>query len=100
MGVIEDRVRHRPPGSYTSQLLAGGADLIGAKLCEEARELAEAARTADDVGRRKAVVLEAADLLYHTFVLLGFCGAGLPEVEAELARRFGVSGLEEKATRR
>ena len=42
---------------------------------------------------------EAADLIYHLFVMLGFKQIALAEVEAELARRFGISGLDEKAAR-
>jgi phosphoribosyl-ATP pyrophosphohydrolase len=81
--------------SYTSRLLAGGVPAIGAKVTEEAGELAAAAAAeADD-----RVVSEAADLVYHTLVLLACRGLGLAQVEAELARRFGVSGLDEKAGR-
>jgi phosphoribosyl-ATP pyrophosphohydrolase len=98
MSVIEDRRARRPTGSYTVQLLAGGSEAIGAKVLEEARELVEAARAAGP-GGRQPVIHEAADLLYHLLVLLAHGGVLLDEVEAELARRFGVSGLEEKARR-
>lgn len=98
MAVIEDRKTRRPPGSYTTQLLDGGVEAIGAKVCEEAGEVVAAARDADLEGR-SAVVHEAADLLYHLFVLLACCSVSLADVEAELARRFGASGLEEKAKR-
>jgi phosphoribosyl-ATP pyrophosphohydrolase len=45
-------------------------------------------------------VREAADLVYHLFVLLAWRGVGLDEVETELAHRFGISGLDEKASRK
>ena len=98
MQVIEDRRAKRPAGSYTSQLLDGGIDAMGAKLCEEAYELIDAARLADQ--SPEAVVHEAADLVYHLLVLLADCNVSFSQVEAELARRFGVSGLAEKAARR
>lgn len=99
MAVIEDRKRERPAGSYTVGLLEGGVDAIGTKIREEAAELAEAARRADE-GRGEAVIHEAADLIYHLFVMLAYSGVTLDAVEEELARRFGVSGLQEKASRR
>jgi len=99
MAVIEDRKRERPPGSYTAELFGGGVDAIGAKLCEEAAELVEAARlTGED--RSKAVIHEAADLVYHLLVMLAHCDTTFDAVEAELARRFGVSGIAEKASRK
>ena len=84
--------------SYTAKLLAGGVEKIGGKIIEEAAELIDAAGEPDDAGRTHTVH-EAADLFYHTLVLLAARGVRLAEVEAELARRFGVSGLEEKASR-
>jgi len=81
--------------SYTSRLLAGGVPAIGAKVTEEAGELVVAAdRETDD-----RVVSEAADLVYHMLVLLACRGVRLAQVEDELARRFGISGLDEKAAR-
>lgn len=81
--------------SYTSRLLAGGVTKIGGKVTEEAGELVAAAAGEND----ERVVAEAADLLYHTLVLLAARDLRLSAVEAELARRFGVSGLDEKAAR-
>ena len=81
--------------SYTARLLAGGPATAGAKVTEEAGEFVRAAEgEADD-----RVVAEAADLVYHTLVLLACRDRSFAEVEAELARRFGVSGLDEKAAR-
>jgi phosphoribosyl-ATP pyrophosphohydrolase len=81
--------------SYTSRLLAGGVPAIGAKVTEEAGELVAAAAAEPDA----RVVSEAADLVYHTLVLLACRGLGLAQVEDELSSRFGISGLEEKASR-
>ncbi len=81
--------------SYTSRLLAGGVPAIAAKVTEEAGELVRAAAAESD----ERVVAEAADLVYHMLVLLACRDVPLARVEDELARRFGVSGLEEKAAR-
>ena len=81
--------------SYTSRLLAGGVPAIGGKVTEEAGELVAAADHETD----ERVVSEAADLVYHMLVLLACRGIGLAQVETELARRFGISGLDEKASR-
>jgi phosphoribosyl-ATP pyrophosphohydrolase/phosphoribosyl-AMP cyclohydrolase len=81
--------------SYTRKLLAGGAVAIGNKIREEADELARA--LADESNER--VVAEAADEIYHLLVGLLLRDIDLRQVEGELARRFGVSGLTEKANR-
>jgi phosphoribosyl-ATP pyrophosphohydrolase len=96
---IRDRAEKPSEKSYTSKLLAEGAPAIGAKVIEEAREFVEAASEPGDAGRSH-FVYEAADLVYHALVLLRHRGVELTEVETELARRFGVSGLEEKAGRK
>ncbi|RLS33476.1 MAG: phosphoribosyl-ATP diphosphatase [Planctomycetota bacterium] len=81
--------------SYTARLFHAGAHKIGGKLTEEAGELAMAGvADADD-----RVVAECADLLYHALVLLAHRGVPLASVTAELERRCGRSGLEEKASR-
>ncbi len=98
MEVIENRRSHPSEKSYTTKLLNGGVEKIGAKVLEEAAEVVEAAGEPGADGRQH-LVYEAADLLYHLFVMLGHREIGLNEVEAELARRFGISGLEEKASR-
>jgi len=84
--------------SYTTQLLAGGVERIGGKVLEEAAEVVEAASEPGDEGRQHTIH-EAGDLVYHLLVLLAARGVPFSEVEAELARRAGVSGLEEKANR-
>lgn len=81
--------------SYTRSLLAKGASAIAAKVREEGEELGAALE-----GESEArVVSEAADVLYHVMVGLLSRGRTLRDVELELARRFGMSGLEEKASR-
>jgi phosphoribosyl-ATP pyrophosphohydrolase len=98
MIVILERRAQPSEKSYTCQLLAGGVEKIGRKIIEEAQEVVEAAGEAGEEGRQH-LVREAADLVYHLLVLLAHREARLEEVEAELASRFGMSGLEEKATR-
>ena len=105
MTVIENRKRNRPSKSYTTKLLDGGVDAIGAKVLEEAAELVEASREVEaaklvDNRLHKALTYEAADLIYHLLVMLAHGGITWAEVETELARRFGISGLDEKASRK
>jgi phosphoribosyl-ATP pyrophosphohydrolase/phosphoribosyl-AMP cyclohydrolase len=92
---LEARKQAPPGSSYTRTLLDAGAPKIGAKIREEADELARA--IADESDAR--VVSEAADELYHVLVGLLSRGVDLRAVETELARRFGMSGLAEKASR-
>ena len=99
MGVIETRKAERPSGSYTVTLLDGGTQRITAKIREEAEELIEAA-TDPGCSSPKFVIHEAADLFYHTLVLLAACDISLDDVEAELETRFGKSGLEERGERK
>lgn len=98
MAVIRQRKSQPSEKSYTCRLLAGGTEKIGAKISEEAAEVVEAAGEAGEEGRLH-LVREAGDLLYHLLVMLAHRDIGLNEVEAELARRFGISGLDEKASR-
>ncbi len=93
--VIEDRRGGEISGSYTARLLAEGTDRIAQKLGEEAVETVIAGATED----RAAVIAESADLLYHLLVLWAASGIAPGEVWAELARREGTSGLEEKRRR-
>lgn len=99
MEVIQQRRAAPTTVSYTSRLLAGGVAEIGGKVTEEAAEAVEAAHVPGDEGRAH-LIREAADVVYHLLVLLAARDASLTDVEAELARRFGISGLEEKAARR
>jgi phosphoribosyl-ATP pyrophosphohydrolase len=98
MALIEDRKAHRSEKSYTALLLDGGLEKIGAKILEEASEVIVAAAEPGDAGRTHTI-REASDVIYHLFVLLGYRDIPLAEVESELMRRFGISGLEEKASR-
>ena len=98
--VIAER-KSRPAGSrsYVRTLLDGGIPAIGAKIAEEAAEVMEAAAEPGEAGHAH-LVREVADLLFHTLVLMGHRGVRFAEVEAELARRFGISGIDEKASRK
>jgi len=98
MSVILDRKANPSDRSYTSSLISGGMSKIGRKVLEESEELVEAAGEPGESGRQH-MIREAADVLYHLLVLLAYRDATLEEVEAELARRFGTSGLNEKAAR-
>ena len=84
-----------PDGSWTAKLLARGPEKCAEKFGEEAIEaIIEAVR-----GDRARLTAEAADVLYHLLVMLAARGVTLAEVEAELDRRDGTSGLAEKAAR-
>ena len=98
MSVLEDRKINPPPNSYTARLYSGGDAKIGGKITEEARELLEAAGESGEPGRRH-MIYEASDLIYHLLVLLAHHNIKLDDVETEIARRFGQSGLDEKASR-
>ncbi len=98
MGVIHDRKVNPPPRSYTTTLLAGGVEKIGRKILEEAAEVVEAAGEPGSDGRQH-LIYEAADLVYHLCVLLGLKDIDWEEVEAELGRRSGICGLDEKESR-
>ena len=80
---ISERAKDRPEGSYTAKLLAEGPAGPGRKVEEEAEEVVRAALTESD----ERVVSEAADLIYHLYVLLASRGVDLAAVEDELARR-------------
>jgi len=95
-GVIEDRKKNPPARSYVAGLFAGGVEKIAGKIREEAAEFAEAAAS-DDTAH---CVYEAADLLFHILVMLGEKGVHPDTVFQELARRFGISGIDEKEARK
>lgn len=98
--VIAERRDTKADGkkSYVASLLEKGVPKIGAKIMEEAGEVVEAAGEPGDAGREH-LVKEVADLVFHTMVLLGHAHIDFADVEAELARRFGIGGHEEKAAR-
>jgi phosphoribosyl-ATP pyrophosphohydrolase len=99
MDVIGQR-KANPPAerSYVVDLMRGGVAKIGAKIVEEAAEVVEAGNEDGEAGRMH-LVKEVADLMFHTAVLLGYRDVGWSNVEAELARRFGISGVAEKESR-
>ncbi len=92
---IEDRKHARPETSYTARLLSQGLEKCAKKLGEEAVEAALAAVTGD----RAHLTDESADVLYHLLVLLAASDVPLSDVMAELERRMGQGGLDEKASR-
>jgi phosphoribosyl-AMP cyclohydrolase / phosphoribosyl-ATP pyrophosphohydrolase len=81
--VIAERIDARPPGSYTAKLLAQGTRRIAQKVGEEGLELALAAVAQSD----EEVIGEAADLMYHTLLLLKVKGLSLSQIAAELEAR-------------
>ncbi len=87
---------HRGEASYTRKLLDKGAEHCAKKFGEEAVETVIAAVEND----REHLIAESADLLFHLLVLLKSRGVTLEEVEAALAQRTSMSGLEEKASRK
>jgi phosphoribosyl-ATP pyrophosphohydrolase len=93
--VLEDRKKADPDSSYVAKLYAKGLDGILKKIGEEATETVMAAKD----GEADKIVYETADLWFHTLVLLAHQGLGPDDVLNELARRFGLSGLQEKAQR-
>ncbi len=98
--IIEERKSADPGSSYVAQLHHKGLEKILAKVAEESGETIEAAREAGQDGDTSHLVYETADLWFHTLVMLSSLGTGPEAVLAELERRFGVSGLEEKASRK
>jgi phosphoribosyl-ATP pyrophosphohydrolase len=94
--IVVARRDQRPEGSYVVTLLDGGWESMAAKVREEAEEVVIAAR---DEGR-EGLAHEIADLLFHVWVMMASRGVEPPAVYDELTRRFGVGGLEEKASRR
>jgi phosphoribosyl-ATP pyrophosphohydrolase len=85
----------RPEGSYVVQLIDGGPAAMAAKVREEAEEVIEAAAGEGDA----ALAHEVADLVFHVWVMLAARDVEPAAVYAELDRRFGTGGLEEKAAR-
>ncbi|MHB1667150.1 MAG: phosphoribosyl-ATP diphosphatase [Thiomonas sp.] len=93
--VIEARKQADPASSYVARLFAKGDDAMLKKVGEEATEFVLAAKG----GERQSIVYEAADLWFHTLLALAHHGISPREVLAELARREGLSGIEEFARR-
>jgi phosphoribosyl-ATP pyrophosphohydrolase len=94
--IIDTRAASGGEASYTRKLLDQGVEHCARKFGEEAVETVIAGIGKD----RDHLIAESADLLFHLLVLLKSRGVGLEEVEAALAQRTGVSGLQEKAARK
>ncbi len=93
--VIKERKKASPESSYVAKLMHRGTEKINGKIIEEADEVCEAALEDD----KQHLVYEICDLLFHTFVLASHKGIALEDIKAEFERRFGTSGLVEKAGR-
>jgi phosphoribosyl-ATP pyrophosphohydrolase len=93
---LEARKGADPQTSYVAKLYARGTDAILKKVGEEAAETIIAAKGGD----RDQIVYETADLWFHTLVMLSHAGISPQEVLDELARREGLSGIAEKASRK
>ena len=93
--VLEQRKTAAADSSYVASLYHKGLDAILKKIGEEATETVMAAKD----GEKDRIVYETADLWFHSMVLLAHQGLGPEDVLKELDRRFGLSGLEEKANR-
>jgi phosphoribosyl-ATP pyrophosphohydrolase len=94
--VLEQRKQQSADESYVASLYAKGLDHILKKIGEEATETVIAAKGGD----KKQIIYETADLWFHSMVMLADQGLGPDDVLAELQRRFGLSGLEEKSQRK
>jgi len=97
--VLEARRHGNPETSYVASLHRQGLNKILEKLGEECIETLLAAKDAERDGSTSALIAETADLWFHSLVMLSHLGENADAVLAELARRFGMSGLEEKASR-
>jgi phosphoribosyl-ATP pyrophosphohydrolase len=102
--VLQSRKNGDPETSYVARLLHKGPDAFLKKIGEEATEMVMACKDASSGGNTAAlqekVVAEAADLWFHSLVALSYYGLAPKDVIAELERRVGMSGLEEKASRK
>ena len=96
--ILEKRKRSSANSSYTKSLFDKGLKEILSKVSEESEELIEAAVSQEE-NKKKKLIHETADLWFHTMVLLSHEGINAEEVLDELETRFGVSGLDEKASR-
>ncbi len=93
---LEARKQATPESSYVAKLFSKGDDAILKKVIEEAGEVLLAAKEGD----KQHLTYEVADLWFHTLVLLAHKGLCADDVLKELARREGVSGIVEKASRK
>ena len=101
--VIESRKPEHggdPDKSYIARLLHKGPDAFLKKIGEEATEVVMAAKDVDHGADKSKIVYEVADLWFHSMIALAHYGLAPADVLAELARREGTSGIEEKALRK
>ena len=97
--ILEQRKGAAPDSSYVASLYDKGLDAILKKVGEEATETVMAAKDVVAGADKDKLVYEVADLWFHSMILLADQGLSSDDVLAELARRFGVSGHDEKAAR-
>ena len=93
--VIDERKKASPESSYVAKLMHRGTEKINSKITEEAAEVCEAALEED----KQHLVYEICDLLFHAFVLAAYRDITIEDIKKEFERRFGTSGLVEKAGR-
>lgn len=93
---VEERKKNPPSKSYVVSLLNKGTDAILCKIAEETGEVVKAAREKD----KEQVTKELCDLFFHAMVLMANKDVSLADVEAELGKRHGISGIDEKASRK
>ena len=98
--VIESRKAGDPDKSYVARLLHKGPDAFLKKIGEEATEVVMAAKDVDHGADKSKLLYEVADLWFHCMVALAHYGLAPADVIAELERREGTSGIEEKALRK
>jgi phosphoribosyl-ATP pyrophosphohydrolase len=94
--ILEQRKQESADKSYVASLYTKGLDTILKKIGEEATETVIAGKSGD----KRQIIYETADLWFHTMVLLAYQNLSPDDVLNELQRRFGLSGLEEKAQRK
>lgn len=100
LGDILEQRKHADTGaSYVSSLYAKGLNKILEKVGEEATETILAAKDAETSGDNSDLIYETADLWFHSLIMLAHLGETPDSVLKELERRFGLSGLDEKASR-
>ncbi|WIO74884.1 phosphoribosyl-ATP diphosphatase [Porticoccaceae bacterium LTM1] len=97
--ILAERRHADPDSSYVASLHHKGLNKILEKVGEEATETILAAKDAANNGDNKDVIYETADLWFHSLVMLSHLGENAESVLNELQRRFGTSGIEEKASR-
>jgi|TARA_B110000914_G_scaffold72256_1_gene63317 phosphoribosyl-ATP pyrophosphohydrolase len=97
--ILERRKESTASSSYTKSLFDKGLEEILSKISEESEELIEAAKDKSK-NKKKKLIHETADLWFHTMVLLSYEDISAKEILDELEKRFGTSGLDEKASRK